>query len=381
MREALGPGTRLGYCTNVHAGADLDATLANLERHAVRVRELLGAKELGIGLWLSAEAVGPALARVEEVRERLDAMRLRVFTLNGFPYFDFHEPVVKHRVYEPSWSDPARLEYTLGLAEVLDGLLPEGEEGSISTLPIGWPGEGVEMDAAVGALHAVAIALSARASATGRVIHVDLEPEPGCILQRAGDVVRLFEERLLKCDDVLARDVRRHIRVCHDVCHSAVMFEGQAEAFAAYERAGIMVGKVQVSSALTARGAGAGELQRFVEPRYLHQTCVRDAGGRVRQFEDLPAALASDTAGEWRVHFHVPVFMESIGGLGTTRDEIASAMALAERHGVRHFEVETYAWGVLPAELRPAELAAGIAEEIRWVSAGGAWADGQRSKA
>ena len=36
MRDALGPGTVLGYCTNVHAGATLGQTLANLETHAAR---------------------------------------------------------------------------------------------------------------------------------------------------------------------------------------------------------------------------------------------------------------------------------------------------------------------------------------------------------
>ena len=31
----------------------------------------------------------------------------------------------------------------------------------------------------------------------------------------------------------------------------------------------------------------------------------------------------------------------------------------------RHFEAETYAWGVLPAELQQPDLAAGIAAEMR----------------
>jgi hypothetical protein len=39
-----------------------------------------------------------------------------------------------------------------------------------------------------------------------------------------------------------------------------------------------------------------------------------------------------------------------------------------------HFEVETYAWGVLPEALRKRRLADGIADELRWLeSALGAW--------
>jgi len=32
-----------------------------------------------------------------------------------------------------------------------------------------------------------------------------------------------------------------------------------------------------------------------------------------------------------------------------------------------HMEAETYAWGVLPSELKVDNLADGIAEEIRWL--------------
>jgi hypothetical protein len=32
-----------------------------------------------------------------------------------------------------------------------------------------------------------------------------------------------------------------------------------------------------------------------------------------------------------------------------------------------HLEAETYAWGVLPVELRQPDLAAGIAEELLWL--------------
>jgi hypothetical protein len=33
----------------------------------------------------------------------------------------------------------------------------------------------------------------------------------------------------------------------------------------------------------------------------------------------------------------------------------------------KHFEVETYAWNVLPEELRVDDLAEGIAKEMQWV--------------
>lgn len=378
MLEALGPGTRLGYCTNVHAGADLDATLANLAHHAAAVREELGVEELGIGLWLSSAAATAALARIDEARDRIGAMGLRVFTLNGFPYTDFHGPVVKHRVYEPSWSDVQRRDYTLTLIDVLDKLLPPGEEGSISTLPVGWPSSPcapVSIERAARFLEDVTRRLAALEARTGRLIHVDLEPEPGCILQRSGDVVRFFEDSLFNRGGEREDDLRRYMRVCHDVCHSAVMFEGQREAMETYRRAGISVGKVQVSSAIAARGPAMAGLRSFIEPRYLHQTCVKGEDGKIRAYEDLPVAVEHERCAgaddEWRVHFHVPVYLDRIDEVRTTRDEIPEAIGLAKDLGVRHYELETYAWTVLPAGLRRPVLSNGIADELRWVANSG----------
>jgi hypothetical protein len=63
----------------------------------------------------------------------------------------------------------------------------------------------------------------------------------------------------------------------------------------------------------------------------------------------------------------VPIYLSDFDRLRATQDEIGRAVAAARRHTTcQHFEVETYAWGVLPAELKQPELAAGIAEELKW---------------
>jgi hypothetical protein len=210
---------------------------------------------------------------------------------------------------------------------------------------------------------------------TERLIHLDLEPEPGCLLERSEDVTRFFEAHLLPQDEAL---VRRYLRVCHDVCHAAVMFEDQAEVLERYRGAEIGVGKIQVSSALavcfdglagTERASARDELAKFAEDRYLHQTVVRGDDGRHEFYEDLPAALQGHPAsGTWRVHFHVPIFAEHLGRLETTQREIGACLAcLADDPEIEHLEVETYAWDVLPDEHRADSLADGIARELRWL--------------
>ena len=357
----------IGYCTNVHAGTTLEETVANLERHAVPVRKRLGESVLPIGLWIP-ESVLDQLATDHEVsslRDHLEQMGLAVFTLNGFPQRNFHAEVVKLEVYEPDWRTRDRLEYTTRLAGILSVLAPDDlTELSISTLPIGWREHIDDDEPALRNLVELASRLAELEDRTGRLVHVDLEPEPGCRLDTAGDVVELFQR--------LPDSSRRYLRVCHDICHSAVMFEPQREAIETYRRAGIGIGKVQVSSCPQVRLHGSDEaairaLRDFVEPRYLHQTMLRDDSGNRCFHRDLQEALDSDALeGMLRVHFHVPLFADHLGVLETTQGEIVDCLdALGSE--LPPLEVETYAWGVLPERHRREELAEGIADELRWL--------------
>ncbi len=109
-------GRVIGYCTNVHAGATLAEFRENLQRHAPAVREALGLDgPLGVGLWLSAAAVGELIdtGGTAQFAQWTRDNDLDVFTINGFPYGDFHQRVVKRDVYRPDWRSPQRLEYTL----------------------------------------------------------------------------------------------------------------------------------------------------------------------------------------------------------------------------------------------------------------------------
>jgi hypothetical protein len=375
----------VGYCTNVHAGADLDSTRASLERYALAVKARVAPEQpMGIGLWLSANTARKLIGdgQVESFGRWLNDVGLIPYTFNGFPHGDFHQEVVKHRVYEPTWWDEARLQYTFDLIQIQHALLPVGMEGSISTLPISWGNpfpDFAQLGRAAEQLVQVAGHLEKLESSTGRLIYLCLEPEPGCVLQRSPEVVCFFQQYLFAGRDV--EKIGRYLRVCHDVCHAGVMFEPQAAVWDAYCKAGIRVGKVQVSAAVRAaweelglndRPAGFRQLSEFNEQRYLHQTVTRQQGREEQFFQDLPEALAqvknpAGLRGEWRVHFHVPIYLERFGHLQSTQNEIVECLRVARDFPeVKHFEVETYAWNVLPAELQQPDLAAGIAEELKW---------------
>lgn len=375
----------IGYCTNVHAGATLEATRENLAQHAVQVKSLYSPdRPMGVGLWLSARAAEELAVSgsAGEFRDWLAERGLVPYTLNGFPYGNFHEQVVKHRVYEPTWWQPERLAYTLRLIDLQHALLPAGLDGSISTLPIAWGTpcpDRADLEQAAEQLRRAAHYMHELEERTGRLIYLCLEPEPGCVFSFADDAVHFFQWQLLDRED--DEVVRRHLRICHDVCHAAVMFEDQAVVLSKYRHAGIQVGKVQVSAALRMdldlfeppaaepRAEAIRQLASFAEDRYLHQTVVRRRGDDVF-YQDLQPALDAerdDPQGEWRVHFHVPIYLQEFGRLFSTQEQIAECLAaMRSAIGRCHFEVETYAWGVLPPELKQPDLAAGIAHELRW---------------
>ncbi|WP_314613089.1 metabolite traffic protein EboE [Streptomyces stackebrandtii] len=371
LRHRGGDLVHLAYCTNVHPAEDLHGILAQLDTYAVAVRDHLGADRLGIGLWL-AHRVAAGLAADPDATLRLRAeltrRGLEVVTLNGFPYEGFHQPVVKHAVYRPDWSEPARPEHTANLARVLALLLPDDvTTGSVSTLPFGWRTgwTGEHQDRARRHVDALGRELAELRHRTGRTIRIAFEPEPGCVVETTAQAVR----HLQGMDP-------GHFGLCLDICHLAVAFEDPRQALARLARAGIEVVKAQVSCALHAETPADPEVRRalgaFDEPRFLHQT--RRAGTPAPGVDDLPEALGGAEAlnrdAPWRSHFHIPVHADPAPPLTSTRPvlrETLAALLTPDRPRTTHLEVETYTWSVLPEPPRDEkELAAGIAAELDW---------------
>ena len=114
----------------------------------------------------------------------------------------------------------------------------------------------------------------------------------------------------------------------------------------------------------------AEALRPFDEPVYLHQTVAR-RDGRLYRYVDLDEAFASletSTGGQWRSHFHVPIFLDRMEHFGTTQDFLRDILSLHKRQPIsEHLEVETYTWDVLPARYRDLDLAGAISRELNWV--------------
>ncbi len=371
----------LSYCTNVHPGRTVSEVVQGLEHYTAPVQSAHG-EPIAAGLWLAAAVVRElreSPAALERLQRALADHRLDCYTLNAFPYGDFHSERVKEQVYLPDWTTHARREYTQQCAELLAQLLPEGTEGSLSTVPLGFKEFAREpdfVDRCIGQLLDLARSLDDLHDDAGRVIRLAIEPEPLCVLETTAETVHFFERLQAAAEAAGLGDVaRRHLGVCYDVCHQSVEFEDVAASIARLNSAEVRINKVHLTCALrlerpAENREGRQALARYVEPRYLHQTLARRRNGEILRCVDLHEELCAVPpvefleAEEWRTHFHVPVNAESIGPLRTTRDDLRRAVEAASRLPYApHLEVETYTWGVLPGERKPS-LVEGLAAEL-----------------
>jgi sugar phosphate isomerase/epimerase len=371
----------LGYCTNVHPGRSVAEVEAGLDRYTVNVAREFG-QPLAAGLWLAEPVVRELLSAPDGVARFAGGLKRRgltCHTLNAFPYGDFHSERVKEKVYLPDWTQPQRLAYTEQCANVLAALLPDGVEGSISTVPLGFKGftHPADFTARSGEqLIELARRLAALRERTGRLVRLAIEPEPYCVLETTDEAIAFFQQLWNRAETSGAIDaVRTHLGLCFDICHQAVEFENIGESIGALDRAGVRINKVHISCAIqldrpSTNADARSALKRYVEPRYLHQTFARSASGRIARAIDLTERLATEPEAEflaadaWRVHFHVPVNAERLGPLATTRPMLAEALSsVAALPYAPHLEVETYTWEVLPGA-GPADLVNGLTKEL-----------------
>ncbi len=378
--------THLSYCTNIHPAETWPDTLGVLKKHVLAVRDRLRSdgtlppdSPFAIGLRLSAVAAGELLSgdHLPRFRDWLAETNTYVFTINGFPYGSFHGTRVKERVFQPDWSDPARLAYTRDLFRILAAISTPGTGASVSTLPGSHKTFQVNEKEIRKNLLTLAGFLEELSAEAGRDFHLGLEPEPLGHFENTAETLAFFERLHQEAPDADA--LRRRIGLNYDACHLALEYDEARTSLESLTAAGIRISKIHLSSALALdpRDPSAIEsIRSFDEPIYFHQAILRGSGGDLLRFPDLPDFFAAIDKGtlqpgdftEMRVHFHIPLDAEPAAPLRSTRDQTLEVLEWRRDHpsACNHYEIETYTWSVLPDGMqRPVEEQ--IAGEYRWV--------------
>src|ERR1041385_8257629 len=381
----LNHGLHLAYCTNVHRGETWPETFAALKDYTLAVRQrVCPDKPYAIDLRLSHQAAVELSDRAAllDFQRWLGQHHCYVFTINGFPYGQFHGERIKEQVYLPDWTSEQRLDYSNLLFDVLAQLLPRDVSGSVSTVPCGYKElvtTGEELNIIRDNLWKCVQHVARISQQTGRKLHLGLEPEPLCVLECSGEVIHFF--------DRMRAEHRNDPRLCeilgvnYDTCHLAVEFEEPRNAVRALQQHGIRISKFHLSSALKVKPTAETReaLRAFADDIYLHQTVVRKADGSRVIYRDLKDVLAAEPppdhaaleGEEWRIHFHIPLHSPPSALFENTSDHLLGVLDLLQADpGIcSHLEMETYTWEVLPPELKSLSVVDQIAAEYEWTLA------------
>ncbi|XDD45526.1 metabolite traffic protein EboE [Leptospira sp. WS39.C2] len=386
----------LTYCSNIHSGESWFDHFQELKTYLPKIKEQISPNlPFAIGLRLSNEAsiVLSEKENLMEWKNWLQQESIFVISINGFPFGGFHSEVVKEDVYHPDWSTNERYEYTKRLFTLLDEMLPKGEEGGVSTPPLSYfyfdtndlDRKSRILKCTEKIIHTLVDLIHFRIK-TGRLLHLDIEPEPDGLLGTHSDFTKWFETELVPSalsilkkefgyDQTLAvESIKEHIRLCLDVCHLAVTFEVNEYLFSELKRTGIKVGRIQISSALKVKFSDHTQatllsLKPFDEKKYLHQVVSVKQNGEKKSYRDLGEAISNgaENGEEWRIHFHVPIFLETYGNFLSTQEELSFVLDFHKQNPFTNvLEVETYTWNVLPESLQ-ISLESSIQRELNWV--------------
>ena len=360
----------LSYCTNIHPAETWEETFAALRDHALAVRNQVAShtgknEAFALGMRLSARAAEELLVgdRLDQFRAWLASENAYVYTINGFPYGDFHGTRVKEKVYQPDWTQNQRLSYTLQLFNIIAELAPAEAGGSVSSLPGSFKEFKAEEESIFQKLYACAEHVALLAEQYQKDLHLGLEPEPLGHFENTSETIAFFVRfhQWAKNNKLDPELIQKHIGVNYDTCHFALEYDDCTDALDRFAEAKIRISKVHLSNALSIdlqNPSALVAMRQFDEPTYLHQVMIKDATGTIYRHRDIPEFFESagqfQAPAEARVHFHIPLYDHPAPPLGSTRDHAEAAINYLKNHPdtCLHLEMETYTWGVLPKELQ-----------------------------
>ncbi len=391
----------LTYCLNIHPSYTLNEVKSSIREYTLPLKNrLYPDSRMGVGLRLSYETVEKLHKNencLHELKALLDENDLYVFTLNAFPAGQFQGTAVKEDVFKPSWLKEDRVRYTRWAAEVLVELMDAVSYGTISTLPgtfREWGNKPRHKERILANLLRIAYHLHQKEQEHDRRIQLCLEPEPLCTFQQTGDLIEFYRNYLMtdglrQYTDALSLSesecktlLQRHLGICLDTAHLAVLFEDPATALDELSRVPVDIGKLQISSAPVLfqpsdSPNGVDQLLSMNEEQFLHQTAARNRDGELQLVKDLSEfdnELLNDWMDyeEWRTHFHVPVFLEQFDHLYTTQEITNEVLDHILEHDLcSHLEIETYSLDCIPQRIKRSENLIDVTDvlekEFNWV--------------
>ncbi|QQG46733.1 MAG: metabolite traffic protein EboE [Candidatus Azosocius agrarius] len=368
------------YCTNIHNGEFWKDILYVLKFHSRKLRNiLLNYDAFGIGLRISNFAVLDLnkFSYILELKKWLMCNNFYIKSLNGFPYGFFSSNYIKDDVYFPNWSNFNRYLYTRRLILFFSVILGKYNNGGISTVPISYKYfvynfiyNNVYIKSVKYLCNLIILLFNVYFNKK-ILLHLDVEPEPDCVVSNTSDFIFFFKKWLIsRCEIYLVLffpfykknvifSIFDYIKICFDFCHSAVQFETLKQSFNSIFIFDVNFGKFQISSALKLDLKFYNNINIFSylpETPYVHQVIGNTFYGDIITYKDISLSflfLYKKNFMEYRVHYHVPIFLEFYGIFESTQKYIIDIINfIKNKKGNFLFEIETYTFDILPCYLK-----------------------------
>ena len=382
--------THAGVIRPVTSFADLQSTIAT--SLAAINKALSEDSPVVVSVRLSQAALTDELLTAESLRALLAEHNLGLKGISAVSI----SGGAKEQVHHPDWRTEERLGFMFpALNLAAEFATPEHEIGVTTNalsyrrwVDVDMPGNWAALTLNVIRVVQHLVGIHDR---TGKILHIDLEPEPGSVLRDTADVVKFFSQWLLPRGGAMLSDrmqlsngsageaILRHVRIALDTAHAAVVWDDAAATLDAFAEHGIRIGRLQVSSAIeievpadeAAQKTMAEHLGAFTSPTLLQQVVGWQDGEIKQRFDDLPDAIAviGKSAGQtWRIHTHAPLLADRYGVFASTRAETSAWLREIARRGIDigMIELRSANWEVVPHDDR-GPLESMIMQEAAWV--------------
>lgn len=371
----------LMYCSNIFKNNTQKQLFNNLNKLIKKLKSKFNKeKKFSIGLCASNKLSNELIKNINIFSKYIKKKKINIPSLNGFSYNNFHKKITKDNIYWPDWSSIKRVNYTNNLIKLLDNINNKNKK-SISTMPISYKGW-INKKNTVYIYYKTAKNLT---KVTENIIKnksniiISIEPEPTCLIEKSQEFINYFNNWIKplykKYSINNKKNIKNIIGICYDICHFAVQFEKHEKILNNLEKENIIIGKLQISSALKINDDRTKKenkqiiknLNVFKYSSFLHQINNINKN-KTKIYKDIKYSikyLKKNIKSEWRIHFHIPIYINKYKNFRTTNNEIKNVMQnINKKNFTGHIEIETYTYKNLSIRY---DILNSIINEYKWI--------------
>ncbi|HIH2762444.1 MAG TPA: metabolite traffic protein EboE [Candidatus Azoamicus sp. MARI] len=356
------------YCSNIFKNNNVLDLFYNLNKYK---KELKGYKNISICLSNKIIKEINDKRNIEKILNWTKINKKNIPLINGFVYKNFHQKLIKEKIYYPDWTKKERLNFTKNIIFFAQKLNKKSKICGISTLPITyniWIKKNIKynLKKTINYFFDILNILMQIKKYKNILIHIDIEPEPFCFLESCKDFIYFFKlwlmpglkKKIKTYFNINTREatkiIAKHLNLCFDTCHSAVMFENEKKSLDLIRQLKIKIGRVQVSSAIKIKNINNKNFTHLTflkKSPFLHQSLIKMKNLtfiKTNDFKNIKI-INNNLIKEIRIHCHVPIYIKKIlKYFETTQKELKNSLINIIKHNdTRNLEIETYTYNIL----------------------------------